>query len=446
MNRRWIVLSLVFLGIVICYIDRGNLSVAAPWMMRDFRIAPAAMGVLLSAFFWTYGAFQIPAGALVDRFGIRRAYAVGFLVWSLASASIAFSRGTGDIVGLRMVLGLAEAIAPLASISFIRNNYAGKDQGLPTSIYIAGQNIGPAVGALAGAVLVDRFGWRMMFAITGLCGLIWLPCWLVAAPSGGARATRQAEKARQSSARKACPELAEGRESSSYGAPTDGLGAPRLWTWRMLLINRTFWAMSSCIFMSSYFWYFVLTWVPSYLILSRGFSTLAMGRVVSTALFAMAIVNVAGGWAVDKWAARIGVFPARLWFAVAGYAGTGLILLLLVTPNRLWALPILTLAMCATGIGNSNFWTISQHVPPENMVGRTIGYLNTVSVAAGGAAPVITGFLLGPQRHFGPAILVAGMCPVLAAVCLLAAGSQGLERMKAHLARKFPEGEQDHQQ
>jgi len=194
MSRRWIVLALIFLGIVINYIDRGNLSVAAPWMMRDFRIAPATMGVLLSAFFWTYGAFQIPAGALVDRFGIRRTYACGFLIWSLASASIALSRGTGDVVGLRMMLGLAEAIAPLASISFIRNNFAGEDQGLPTSIYISGQNVGPALGALVGAILLNRFGWRIMFAITGLGALVWLPCWWAAAPSDRIRATGHAEK------------------------------------------------------------------------------------------------------------------------------------------------------------------------------------------------------------------------------------------------------------
>jgi MFS family permease len=345
----------------------------------------------------------------VDRFGIRRTYAGGFLVWSIASAGIALSRGTGDIVGMRMALGLAESIAPLASISFIRNNFAGKDQGLPTSIYIAGQNIGPALGALVGALLLDRFGWRMMFAITGLGGLIWLPCWLFAAPSDGTRAVRQAEKA------------------------ADDLAAPRRWTWRMLLTNRIFWAMSFSILLASYYWYFVLTWIPSYLILARGFSTLGMGRVVSTALFAMAMVNVLAGLTVDKLAARIGVFRARLGFAVVGYAGTAAILLLLVT-DRAWALPILTLSMCATGIGNSNYWTISQHVPPKNMVGRTVGFLNTISVAAGGAAPIITGWILGPQRHFGPAILVAGVCPALAAVCLLAAGSQGLERMKALLA------------
>jgi len=427
MSRRWIVLALVFLGIVINYIDRGNLSVAAPWIMRDFRIAPAAMGVLLSAFFWTYGAFQIPAGAIVDRFGIRRTYAAGFLVWSLASASIALSRAPGDVTGLRMLLGLAEAVAPLASISFIRNNFAAQNQGLPTSIYISGQNIGPALGALVGAILLDRFGWRLMFALTGLGALVWLPCWWVAAPSDRPRAARQAGENNPAS-------FPRKRESNSPGALAEEPDPSQPWTWEMFLGSRTFWAMSLSILLSSYYWYFVLTWVPSYLILSRGFSTLEMGRVVSAALFAMAIVNVTAGWVVDKWAARVGVFPARLRFAVAGYIGTGAILLLLVARDRFWALPILTVAMCATGIGNSNFWTISQHVPPKKMVGRTIGFLNTVSVAAGAAAPIVTGLILGPQKHFGPAILLAGLCPVLAALCLLAAGSQGLERMKALLA------------
>jgi ACS family glucarate transporter-like MFS transporter len=311
---------------------------------------------------------------------------------------------------MRMLLGLAESTGPLASISFIRNNYAGKDQGLPTSIYIAGQNVGPALGAIVGAILLDRFGWRMMFAITGLGALFWLPCWLFAVPSDGTRAVRQAEKA------------------------ADDLAAPRRWTWRMLLTRRAFWAMSFTTFLAAYYWYFVLTWVPSYLILSRGFSTLEMGRIVSTALFTMAVANVLAGAVVDKLAARIGVFPARVLFAVLGYTGTAAILLLLVTTDRSWVLPILTFSMCATGIGNSNYWSISQHVPPKNMVGRTIGFLNTVSVMGGAVAPIITGFILGPQKQFGPAILVAGVCPALAAVCLLVAGSTGLERMKALLA------------
>jgi MFS family permease len=395
-------------------VDRGNLSIAAPAIMREFRIEPSGMGVLLSAFFWTYAAFQIPAGLLVDRLGIRRAYAAGFLMWSVASASIAVSRGTGDIIGLRMLLGLAESIGPLASLSFIRNNFDGKDQGLPTSIYIAGQNIGPALGALAGTMLLSRFGWRMMFAITGLGALIWLPCWLMAAPSDGTRTERQAIRVSDDA-------------------------APRHWTERMLLGSRSFWAMTLSILLSSYYWYFVLTWIPSYLILSRGFSTLEMGRVVSTALFTMAFVNILAGFAADRLAARSGVFRVRLIFGAAGYAGTAAILLLLLVQDRMWVLPILTFSMCATGIGNSSFWAISQHVPPKNLVGRTIGYLNTVSQVAGAAAPVITGWVLGPEKQFGPAILLAGSCPVLAAMCLMLAGHKGLQRTKAMLAGDLAE-------
>jgi ACS family D-galactonate transporter-like MFS transporter len=408
-RRRWVILALVFLGIVISYIDRGNLSIAAPSMMRDFGLAPGAMGVLLSAFFWTYSAFQIPAGAFVDRFGIRTSYAGAFVAWSLASAAMALSRGGRDVIGLRMLLGIAESIGPLASISFIRNNYEGKDQGFPTSVYIAGQNTGPAVGAIIGAFLVDQFGWRMMFAATGLGALTWLPGWLAAVPPDENRSA-----------------LPGGREVE------DSVVGGR-WTWRMLATSKTVWAMALATFLAAYYWYFVLTWIPSYLIFARGFSTLEMGRIVSIALFTMAVANILAGLVVDNLAARIGVFRARVLFAVSGYAGTAVILLVLIT-DRSWTLPILTLSMCATGIGNSNYWAISQHVPPKNMVGRTIGFLNTISCTGGIVAPVITGLILGPTKQFGPAILIAGVCPALAAVCLLVAGPTGLERMKSLLA------------
>jgi MFS family permease len=401
-NRRWAVLSLVFFGIVISYIDRGNLSIAAPSMMRDFSITPAAMGVLLSAFFWTYGLFQIPSGILVDRLGIRRAYAAGFLIWSVASASIALSRGSGDVIGLRMVLGFAESVGPLASLSFIRNNFEGKDQGLPTAIYIGGQSIGPALGALVGAALLDRFGWRAMFAATGLGALVWLPFWWFTAPREAAR-TRTVQAS----------------------APLN---------WRALVRGKSFWALSLCILLASYYWYFVLTWVPSYLVLSKGFTTLQMGSIVSTCLFAMAGTNVFAGFAADRLAGRIGVFRSRVMFAAAGYVGTAAVLLLLVARERGWVLPILAFSICATGAGNASFWALVQQVSPRHLAGRSVGYLNTLSQVAGAAAPVITGWILGPEKQFGPAILVAGICPVLAAACLLAAGSSGLEETRVMLA------------
>jgi MFS family permease len=403
-SRRWAVLSLVFFGIVISYVDRGNLSIAAPSMMRDFAITPAAMGVVLSAFFWTYGAFQIPSGILVDRLGIRRAYAAGFLIWSVASASIALSRGSGDVIGLRMMLGFAESVGPLASLSFIRNNFEGKDQGLPTAIYIGGQSIGPALGALVGAALLDRFGWRAMFAATGLGALVWLPFWWFTAPRDREARTQTVEAA----------------------GPLN---------WRALVRGKGFWALSLCILLASYYWYFVLTWVPSYLVLSKGFTTLQMGSIVSICLFAMAGTNVIAGFAADRLAARIGVCRSRVMFAAAGYLGTAAVLLLLVLRDRGWVLPVLAFSICATGAGNASFWALVQQVSPRRMAGRSVGYLNTLSQVAGAAAPVITGWILGPEKQFGPAILVAGICPVLAAVCLLAAGSGGLDELQVRMEK-----------
>jgi MFS family permease len=401
MTRRWIVVALIFAGIVISYVDRGNLGIAAPSIMQEFGFSSNSMGLLLSAFFWTYAFFQIPAGIIIDRIGIRKVYACGFLFWSLASSAIGFSHGLAGILVLRLLLGLAESIGPIASTSFIRRNFADEEGGLPISIYSAGQSLGPAVGTLAGTQLIAHFGWRTMFILTGLGALVWLPFWLWFAP------------------RRDIP--------GAHAAPPIRLSAEALKL-------RAFWAMPLCIFFSSYLWYFLLNWVPTYLVSSRGFSTTGMGRVLSIPLFAMVAVNIVSGRVADKLVKRVGsVFRVRLWFCSTGYILSGTLLLLLILKDRAAVMPVLMVAVCATGIGNSNFWAISQSVAPATVVGRVIGYLNTISQMAGAAAPLITGWILGPQKQFGIALTIAGVSAPLAAACLLYTGVGGLERMRKAL-------------
>jgi MFS family permease len=408
-SRRWAVVTFIFFGILVSYVDRGNLGIAAPPMMREFGFTPAAMGVLLSAFFWTYATFQIPAGALVDRFGIRLSYAAAFLLWSISSAAIGLSRNKGEILLFRMLLGLAEAVGPIASLSYIRRNFENTAGGLPTSIYIAGQNLGPAAGALLGTQLIEHFGWRAMFIFTGLGALLWLPGWLLVVPRDERRPVNQPKQVTE----------------------------PQRIPWRQALATRGFWASSACIFLSSYFWYFLLTWVPTYLVSSRGFSNVEMGRVLSTALFAMAFVNIAAGFVADRasrgTAGEGSGLGVRVWFCAAGYVGSGAILLLLALPGREAVLPVLIFSVCATGIGNSNYWTISQQIAPAGLVGRAIGYFNTVSQIAGALAPLITGWIIGPEKAFALAVGIAGVAPILAAGCLLYAGVKGLEQTRHSL-------------
>lgn len=406
MTRRWVVLALIFAGILISYVDRGNLSIAAVAIMRDFKLPPSSMGVLLSAFFWTYAIFQMPAGLIVDRVGIRTTYAAAVLLWSIASAAMALSRGSTSMISLRMVLGLAESVAPLASLAFIRHNFSGPEQGFPVSIYISGQTLGPAVGTLLGSVLLVDFGWRVMFAVTGLSALLWVPVWLLFAP----------------------------RRAKNTSAPSTVPAAVLRWSWFDLISSGAFWAISVGAFLLAYYWYFVLTWMPSYLIVARGYSTLEMGRILSTPLFTMAVINLAAGWIADKLVRRTGrVFRVRMWFVIIGLLGAASILLLELLPGRAPVLPILIISICSFGIANSSYWAISQHAPPASMVGRTIGYLNTVSQIGGILAPLITGWTLGPQKHFQLALLIAGICPVLASLLIWLAGAGGLDKLKTCL-------------
>jgi MFS family permease len=396
-RSRWLVLLFVFLGILVSYIDRGNLSIANESIAHDLHLAPSVMGLLLSAFFWTYAICQIPAGFLVDRFGVRGVYAFAFVVWSVASASIALSRGPGDIMASRLVLGFAETIGPIASLAVIRASFSPRENGLPTAIYIGGQTLGPALGLLLGTTLLEHFGWRAMFAVTGLVALIWVPGWLLVAPRA---------------------------ENKATGAPLD---------WPAILTSPTLWAMAAFILLSSYYWYFLLTWVPAYLTSARGFSNIAMGRILAAPLACMALTNIAAGWLADYFLKKAkSLFHVRLWFAAGGSVGAAVLLLLNFLPANRFVVFVLFVSVCSFGVVSSSFWTLAQNVAPPAKVARVIGFLNSASQVGGIAAPWVTGYILGPAKHFPPAVAIAGVCPLLSLIPLFVAGT-GLEALRAKL-------------
>jgi ACS family D-galactonate transporter-like MFS transporter len=385
MERRWIVLGLLFFGVVVSYMDRGNLSIAAVPIMKEFGLTPAQMGLLLSSFFWTYATFQVPGGALLDKFGIRKLYAGAFLVWCLASAAIGWARTFEEVLALRLVLGMGEAIAPLASMSFIKQNFDEREQGLPTAIYVAGLTMGPALGALIGSSLIEWLGWRAMFIVTGLGGCLWVIPWWLLAPAGGKAATSQIE-----------------------GSLLDFLKAPVAW------------GLSLSVFFYSYFWYFVLTWVPAYLMQAHDFPNLKMGVTMAIPLGGMALVNLAGGaWAdrVLKGAAE--PLALRRRFVCVGFSLASLLMGLVWVERGGPVIWVLLASLMGVGIGAGNYWAMSQAAVPRTLVGRALGFQNMVAQLAGALAPLATGYLLGDGQDYTVAILVAGACPLVAVAALI---------------------------
>ncbi len=385
-TRQWGVVVLLFLAVLINYIDRGNLSIVAVPLMKDFGISPASMGTLLSAFFWTYSLMQIPVGWLVDRFGLRWTYAVAFLVWSLASAAVGLSSSFTQVLLFRLLLGVGESVAQPASLAYIRQNFREDQRGLPTGIYLSGMMIGPAVGAFFGAVLLEQLGWRELFIYTGLGGCLWLLPWLWMVSAGGravASATTRAQR-------------------------TD---------WLRLLRSPAFWALTIGPFFYSYYWYFCLTWVPSYLVLQYQMSFLKMGTYTAIPMLGMAAVSTVAAKVADRRIAR-GGNPVRVrrTFACTGFVvgASGLGLVWVTTAEG--ALAVLICSLLGLGLAGANYWALTQAISPASMIGRVVGYQNTVSNLAGVCAPILTGYLIGDTKDFRLAIWAAGLSLIVAAI------------------------------
>ena len=182
-----IVLGLMVVSVFINYIDRGNLSIAAPMIKDELKLSPAQLGFLLGSFFWTYGLFQIFAGWLVDRFHVNWVLALGFLFWSAATSATGLLHGFVALFLVRLVLGIGESVAYPAYSRILAQQFPLSHRSRANSWIMAGLSSGPAFGMLAGGHLMERFGWRSSFVVLGLVSLLWLIPWFRWMPRGPGR-------------------------------------------------------------------------------------------------------------------------------------------------------------------------------------------------------------------------------------------------------------------
>src|SRR5215472_10844125 len=172
------VLVLLASSAFINFVDRGNLSAAAPLLKSELALSDPRLGILLAAFFWSYACFQIASGWLVDHLDVKWMLAAGFFVWSLATAATGLAGSFALLLAARLVLGLGESVV-YPSYSKILARYFPEDQrGLANSIIITGFYAGPAFGLFFGGILMGRYGWRSFFLVLGLVSLVWLLPWL----------------------------------------------------------------------------------------------------------------------------------------------------------------------------------------------------------------------------------------------------------------------------
>ena len=380
-----LVLILLVVSVAINYLDRGVLSVSAPILQHELTLSPTEMGLLFSAFFWSYAVFQLVAGWLVDRYEVKHILSAGFLVWCLATASVGWITGFGWLLASRVILGVGESVAYPAYSHILARDFAEGRRGLANALVDAGSKLGPALSTLAGGLLVGRFGWRALFLGMGLGGLLWLIPWILIAPSGD-RAAK-----------------AEVRER-----PTSMME---------ILRRREAWGTCVGMFSLGYVWYFLLSWLPSYLVNARGFSMHSMAVLGSLPFGAMACTSVLGGWLSD-WLIRRGHSATRVrkTFVTSGLLLCCVTLLpaaVVRSPEQ--CVMLLVISCAALGFFTSNVWAITQTLAGPKAAGSWTGVQNAIGNLGGVISPLLTGVVVARTGSYYLAFATASVMLVLGA-------------------------------
>lgn len=384
---QWVVLILLALSVFINYIDRTNLSVAAPLLKVELSLSPEQLGFLLSIFFYTYAGFQLfgIAGYFVERFNVYWVFAVGYLLWTLATAVTGMVSGFGMLVMLRLILGMGESIAYPAYSRILASDFPEHHRGLANALIDAGSKSGPALGTLLGGLLVARFGWRAFFVALGLGGLLWLIPWLMVRPKGPATSVVHVHE-----------------------------GGPSVWDIMKLPVA---WGTFGGLFCANYFWYFLLTWLPSYLVMDRKMSMETMATVGSLAYFAIGFTTTISGWFADRLIRR-GATPTRVRRA---FAATGLSLATIILPvgiikDLTTSMALLLIACGCFGIFTCSHWAITQTLAGPRAAGKWTGIQNGIGNLAGVVSPWLAGFIVQRTGSFflafaaAAAIAFTGAC------------------------------------
>jgi MFS transporter, ACS family, D-galactonate transporter len=366
--RDWWILALLVLAGCINYIDRGSLSIAAPAIRRELSLTPTEIGILLSAFFWTYATFQIVAGWLVDRYPVNLVMTAGFFIWSLATGATALAGGFGVLFALRILLGAGEAVAYPAFSKIITTSFPERHRGLTNSLIDAGTRVGPALGTLIGGLLVDQYGWRILFVALGIGSMLWLVPWSLT----GHR---------------------EYKSESAVHLRDVGFGS--------ILKQRSAWGTFIGLFCLNYGWYFLLTWLPTYLVEERHFSMRMMAILGSLPFWGAALMSSIGGWTSDRLIER-GFSVTRV---RKSFAATGLLLCTLVLPaslvqDSMVSLVLISIAALALGLTTSNNWAISQTLAGPSAAGKWTGAQNCFGNFAGVTAPYVTGVIIAKTGSY----------------------------------------------
>jgi ACS family D-galactonate transporter-like MFS transporter len=390
---RWIVASLMWLAIAINYIDRTVLSAAAPHLIRELSIPVEQMGLILSAFFWSYALLQVPAGWFADRFGQKIGLGASVGLWSIATSATGLATGFYSLFAMRLGLGVGEAGAYPSSAGIVSKWFPDKERGTISGLFDSASKFGGAVAMPLIVGLIALAGWRMTFVIIGAVGVVWAVVWWwfytdTPEKHGGINAAEI--------------EYIRGGQALRHGA--DKIIPLK---WYELLRYRNIWAMCLGFFTINYISYFFITWLPTYLVKQKGIGMIEMGFVAALPLMCGLVAEIVAGWLSDRVvrSKRISLTGTRKLFLIGGLSMALCIGLAALTQSVALTVTLLCVAKAGTTVAASQVWALPGDVAPKNMTSVVAGLQNMVSNFGGVIGPIVTGFIVAQTGSFNAALM-----------------------------------------
>ena len=394
-RRRWRIAGLLAAGVLVNYFDRINLSVAGPQLQQEFGFGPAELGLLFSAFAWSYALLQIPVGLVLDRLGVRRIGAWGAAIWAAASGLTAIATGMGGLLAARVLLGVGEAPSFPANAKAIGAWFPRAERALATAIFDAAAKFSNVIGVPVVALAIVTLGWRWGFAVTALLSLVYLGAFLAI--------YREPENDRGLSP----TEREYLRAGGATEATTSTNSAALL---RHLLANRKVWGLSLGFAAYGYSFYLFLTWLPGYLVSTMHMDILRSAGYAAIPWAVATITDLAiGGWLVDALIARgHDETIVRKSVLVTGMLmGLAVIGAVFTTEPR-WAILWISIALGGLAFAAPVGWSIPSLIAPRGGTGTIGGIMNFLNNLMAILAPIVTGLVVQETHSFAAAFAIAG--------------------------------------
>jgi MFS transporter, ACS family, D-galactonate transporter len=406
-HARYIILALLFIGTAINYLDRTNVSVAAPSIQKDLGLSPVTLGLIFSAFGWSYAFMQIPGGWFLDRFGPRLTYAVSLCTWSIATLFQGFAKNFAALFGLRLVLGVTEAPAFPTNSRVVAAWFPKQERALATGVYTAGEYVGLAFATPFLFWMLSNYGWHAIFIVTGIIGILFTIVWVK---------VYRDPKYSKSINKEEMDYIREGGGLAEAAAEKQKIKWSEV---KQLLKYRQIWGISYTQFSVASMLYFFLTWFPTYLVQEKHMSFIKAGFMGSLPYIAACVgVLLAGTWSDRMVKNGKTLTIARKTPIIIGAFGACVIVLANYTQVPGLVIAIMSVAFFSQGMAATG-WVMVSDLAPSKLVGMAGGVFNVAANLSGIITPIVIGIIVDKTHSFTGALIFMAALALSGALSLL---------------------------